>query len=188
MGPRHGTRRTHVSTRPRTTRLPKFSLPPQGAATHGPPAWNAPDTCQDPTTGHTAPEDFSCSSRGVHTWARDMERAAHMSAPDHGPHGSPNFLFLPKGRPHMGPRPGTRRTHVRTRPRATPLLKISLAPQGASTHGPATWNAPHTCQHPTTDHTAPQIFSSSPRGGHTWAPGLERAGHMSGPDHGPHRS
>src|SRR5215211_4975131 len=26
------------------------------------------------------------------------------------------------------------RTHVSTRPRATPLLKISLAPQGASTH------------------------------------------------------
>ena len=26
-----------------------------------------PHTCQHPTTGHTAPEDFSCSSRGVHT-------------------------------------------------------------------------------------------------------------------------
>src|SRR5215212_6236409 len=25
-----------------------------------------PHTCQHPTTGHTAPEDFSCSSRGVH--------------------------------------------------------------------------------------------------------------------------
>ena len=37
----------------------------------GPAAWNAPQqrphTCQHPTTGHTAPEDFSCSSRGVHT-------------------------------------------------------------------------------------------------------------------------
>src|SRR3954463_639049 len=35
---------------------------------------------------------------------------------------------------HLGPRHGTRRsrgrTHVSTRPRATPLLKISLAPQG----------------------------------------------------------
>src|SRR3954464_1196158 len=40
--------------------------------------------------------------------------------------------------PHLGPRHGTRRsrgrTHVSTRPRATPLLKISLAPQRASTH------------------------------------------------------
>src|SRR3954451_3306473 len=39
----------------------------------------------------------------------------------------------------LGPRHGTRRsrgrTHVSTRPRATPLLKISLAPKGASTHG-----------------------------------------------------
>src|SRR3954452_11127545 len=26
-----------------------------------------PHTCQHSTTGHTAPEDFSCSSRGVHT-------------------------------------------------------------------------------------------------------------------------
>src|SRR3954463_12887352 len=26
-----------------------------------------PHTCQHPTTGHTAPEDFSCSSTGVHT-------------------------------------------------------------------------------------------------------------------------
>src|SRR3954462_1938225 len=37
----------------------------------GPAAWNAPqqrpNTCQHPTTCHTAPEDFSCSSRGVHT-------------------------------------------------------------------------------------------------------------------------
>src|SRR3954469_3790600 len=37
----------------------------------GPAAWNAPHqrphTCQHPTTGHTALEDFSCSERGVHT-------------------------------------------------------------------------------------------------------------------------
>src|SRR4051794_14634033 len=37
----------------------------------GPAAWNAPqqrpNTCQHPTTCHTALEDFSCSSRGVHT-------------------------------------------------------------------------------------------------------------------------
>src|SRR5215212_331226 len=31
------------------------------------------------------------------------------------------------------------RTHVSTRPRATPLLKISLAPQGASTHVAKFW-------------------------------------------------
>src|SRR3954466_12141822 len=65
----------------------------------GPAAWNAPQqrphTCQHPTTGQTALEDFSCSERGVHTRGR---------------------------------------THVSTRPRATPLLKISLAPKGASTH------------------------------------------------------
>src|SRR3954451_20097830 len=39
---------------------------------------------------------------------------------------------------HLGPRHDTRRsrgrTHVSTRPRATPLSKISLAPKGASTH------------------------------------------------------
>src|SRR4051795_4798881 len=38
---------------------------------------------------------------------------------------------------HLGLRRVSRikgRTHVSTRPRATPLLKISLAPQGASTH------------------------------------------------------
>src|SRR3954451_11251061 len=47
----------------------------------------------------------------------------------------------PRRRPHsishLGPRRVSRikgRTHVSTRPRATPLLKISLAPQGASTH------------------------------------------------------
>src|SRR3954468_14244237 len=38
-------------------------------------------------------------------WARGMERAAaeaaHMSAPDHGPHRSRRFLLLRKGRPHM---------------------------------------------------------------------------------------
>src|SRR5205085_4309606 len=37
----------------------------------GPAAWNAPQqrphTCQHPTTGHTALEDFACSSTGVHT-------------------------------------------------------------------------------------------------------------------------
>src|SRR5215218_919506 len=37
----------------------------------GPAAWNAPqqrpNTCQHPTTCRTALEDFSCSSRGVHT-------------------------------------------------------------------------------------------------------------------------
>src|SRR5215210_2192029 len=37
----------------------------------GPAAWNAPQqrphTCQHPTTRCTNPEDFSCSSRGVHT-------------------------------------------------------------------------------------------------------------------------
>src|SRR3954467_5806838 len=40
----------------------------------GPAAWNVPQqrphTCQHPTTCHTAPEDFSCSSRGVHTCRR----------------------------------------------------------------------------------------------------------------------
>src|SRR3954452_3100179 len=43
--------------------------------------------------------------------------------------------------PHSISHPGLRRvsrikgrTHVSTRPRATPLLKISLAPKGASTH------------------------------------------------------
>src|SRR5689334_19108550 len=47
----------------------------------GPAAWNVlqqrPHTCQHPTTGHTAPEDFSCSSRGVHTcrklWRRPQK-------------------------------------------------------------------------------------------------------------------
>jgi len=43
----------------------------------GPAAWNAPQqrphTCQHPTTCRTAPEDFSCSSRGVHT-CRDRPR------------------------------------------------------------------------------------------------------------------
>src|SRR3954470_22770708 len=47
----------------------------------GPAAWNAPqqrpNTCQHPTTCHTAPEDFSCSSRGVHTcrklWRRPQD-------------------------------------------------------------------------------------------------------------------
>src|SRR5215218_9777510 len=34
------------------------------------------------------------------------------------------------------------RTHVSTRPRATPLLKISLAPQGASTHVAKFWRLP----------------------------------------------
>src|SRR3954453_6484970 len=34
------------------------------------------------------------------------------------------------------------RTHVSTRPRATPLLKISLAPQRASTHVAKFWRLP----------------------------------------------
>src|SRR3954451_13481803 len=44
---------------------------------------------------------------------------------------------------HLGPRHDTRRsrgrTHVSTRPRATPLSKISLAPQGASTQVAKFW-------------------------------------------------
>src|SRR3954462_10556187 len=32
---------------------------------------------------------------------RAASKAAHMSAPDHGPHRSRRFLLLPKGRPHM---------------------------------------------------------------------------------------
>src|SRR5215212_10163541 len=31
---------------------------------------------------------------------RAESEAAHMSAPDHGPHRSRKFLLLPKGRPH----------------------------------------------------------------------------------------
>src|SRR4051812_30500740 len=36
-----------------------------------------PHTCQHPTTGHTAPEDFSCSSRGVHTCRKVLVFTAH---------------------------------------------------------------------------------------------------------------
>jgi hypothetical protein len=36
-----------------------------------------PHTCQHPTTGHTAPEDFSCSSRGVHTCRKVLAFTAH---------------------------------------------------------------------------------------------------------------
>src|SRR3954466_8794379 len=46
---------------------------------------------------------------------------------------------------HLGLRRVSRikgRTHVSTRPRATPLLKISLAPQGASTHVAKFWRLP----------------------------------------------
>src|SRR3982751_6381182 len=32
---------------------------------------------------------------------RAASKAAHMSAPDHGPHRSRRFLLLRKGRPHM---------------------------------------------------------------------------------------
>src|SRR5215207_7543863 len=68
---------------------------------------------------------------------RAASKAAHMSAPDHVPHRSRRFLLLLKGRPHMSRIKG--RTHVSTRPRATPLLKCSLAPQGASTHVAKFW-------------------------------------------------
>src|SRR3954463_15088488 len=51
------------------------------------------------------------------------------------------MMPVPRRSPHSISHPGLRRvsrikgrTHVSTRPRATPLLKISLAPQGASTH------------------------------------------------------
>jgi hypothetical protein len=46
---------------------------------------------------------------------------------------------------HPGPRRVSRikgRTHVSTRPRAGTLLKISLAPKGASTHGAKFWRLP----------------------------------------------
>ena len=33
-----------------------------------------PHTCQHPTTGHTALEDFSCSERGVHTGRKRWRR------------------------------------------------------------------------------------------------------------------
>src|SRR3954447_9717722 len=36
---------------------------------------------------------------------RAAAEAAHMSAPDHGPHRSRRFLLLLKGRPHMSQRP-----------------------------------------------------------------------------------
>src|SRR3954449_11851176 len=53
------------------------------------------------------------------------------------------MMPVPRRSPHSISHPGLRRvslsrikgrTHISTRPRATPLLKISLAPQGASTH------------------------------------------------------
>src|SRR3954447_20833789 len=51
------------------------------------------------------------------------------------------MMPVPRRSPHSISHPGLRRvsrikgrTHVSTRPRATPLLKIFLAPQGASTH------------------------------------------------------
>src|SRR3954470_23709619 len=51
------------------------------------------------------------------------------------------MMPVPRRSPHSISHPGPRRvsrikgrTHVSTRPRAAPLLKISLAPQGASTH------------------------------------------------------
>src|SRR3954471_12265777 len=51
------------------------------------------------------------------------------------------MMPIPRRSPHSISHPGLRRvsrikgrTHVSTRPRATPLLKISLAPQRASTH------------------------------------------------------
>src|SRR3954470_21156280 len=56
---------------------------------------------------------------------------------------------VPRRSPHSISHPGLRRvsrikgrTHVSTRPRATPLLKISLAPQGASTHVAKFWRLP----------------------------------------------
>src|SRR5215217_2672761 len=51
------------------------------------------------------------------------------------------MMPVPRRSPHSISHPGPRRvsriqgrTHVSTRPRAAPLLKISLAPKGASTH------------------------------------------------------
>src|SRR3954462_9529868 len=56
------------------------------------------------------------------------------------------MMPVPRRSPHSISHPGLRRvsrikgrTHVSTRPRATPLLKISLAPQGASTHVAKFW-------------------------------------------------
>src|SRR3954470_5553692 len=51
-------------------RVPELDLIhglPSGPAACEPEPHQRPHTCQHPTTGHTAPEDFSCSSRGVHT-------------------------------------------------------------------------------------------------------------------------
>src|SRR4051812_31295534 len=59
------------------------------------------------------------------------------------------MMPVPRRSPHSISHPGLRRvsriqgrTHVSTRPRATPLLKISLAPQGASTHVAKFWRLP----------------------------------------------
>src|SRR5215213_4963148 len=59
------------------------------------------------------------------------------------------MMPAPRRSPHSISHPGLRRvsrikgrTHVSTRPRATPLLKISLAPQGASTHVAKFWRLP----------------------------------------------
>src|SRR5829696_10098413 len=59
------------------------------------------------------------------------------------------MMPAPRRSPHSISHPGLRRvsrikgrTHVSTRPRATPLLKISLAPQGASTHVAKFWCLP----------------------------------------------
>src|SRR5215203_1916568 len=68
-----------------------------------------------------------------------------MSAPDHEPHRSRRFLLLLKGRPHMD--------------------LISGLPSGPAACEPH--QRPHTCQHPTTSHTALEDFSCSSRGVHT---------------------
>src|SRR3954466_16336860 len=60
-----GGRPHHQALQARGTDLDLIRELPSGPAACEP--HQRPHTCQHPTTGHTAPEDFSCSSRGVHT-------------------------------------------------------------------------------------------------------------------------
>src|SRR3954447_13184224 len=69
-----GGRPHHQALQARGTDLDLIRELPSGPAACEP--HQRPHTCQHPTTGHTALEDFSCSSRGVHTCRKGFSRGS----------------------------------------------------------------------------------------------------------------